>query len=499
MKNSKRILALCALLVFVLSMFSTAAYAKDIPLIGPVARVSVAINGDPRTSRGFCWYTPKETVSMVKIYKDGVDVTSELSLSIPICEKWEGNYMHKVTVSGMEPGTTYTYQVGDGTNWSGVGTFTTDDGDDNVNLVVVADVQASSLKSFESGANVLQSALDMMPDYDFVANMGDFTNDSDNEEWNYYDAAFKDLNLQYTIAPAAGNHDGFSVWHWFNNMFNLDTTESVQTLNGVNYSYDYGNAHFAVLNTNDMASLSDAQLEWLENDLNSTDKDWKILFLHKSPYTLGKDGKWMEAGYTRPTISAICDRCGVDLVMSGHDHMYLRTKTLQDSKVSETGTTYVLAGTAGSKRYEIRSFMANSFLDTNLIAAMTIQKKGYGNYWDPNEQDWDQSKDTNIGGCFSTVSIKGGELTLNAYIVADEKAEDGSNVITNIDTFTISKEVGQNTATYSGDNTTDVFTYIAGIVPSFRHLAEYTLTTWLPTFVRIIPKIIYVYITEGVF
>ena len=83
--------------------------------------------------------------------------------------------------------------------------------------------------------------------------------------------------------PIAGNHDGFARRDWFNNMFCLDTSESVQTNNGVNYSFDYGNAHFAVVNTNDLLSVSLSQLKWLKNDLNSTDKDWKIICMHKSP------------------------------------------------------------------------------------------------------------------------------------------------------------------------------------------------------------------------
>ena len=48
-------------------------------------------------------------------------------------------------------------------------------------------------------------------------------------------------------------------------MFNLDTRESVQIKDGVNYSFDYGNAHIAVVNTNDLISVTIPQLKWLKN------------------------------------------------------------------------------------------------------------------------------------------------------------------------------------------------------------------------------------------
>ena len=60
--------------------------------------------------------------------------------------------------------------------------------------------------------------------------------------------------------------------------------------------------------------------------MNGTDADWKIVCMHKSPYTLGKDGKWPDALYLQESLAKVLDKCGVDLVLSGHDHQYLRTK-----------------------------------------------------------------------------------------------------------------------------------------------------------------------------
>ena len=456
-------------------------------------RISVTINGDTASERGFTWYTRAETDSLLVI--DGV---SEDKITYQDVFEWEGNYCHKANVKGLEAGTEYTYTLGSTDVRSAQGKFRTDDGDDKVNFIAIADVQASSDENFRRGAETLSAAFSVMPDADFTANMGDFTNDSTNEEWNYYAKNFDSLSLSTTLAPVAGNHDGLGVWNWFANMFNLDTSESVQNLNGVNYSFDYGNAHFAVLNTNDVLSVSLSQLNWLRNDMNSTDKDWKIVFMHKSPYTLGKDGKWPDALYLQRSFTAVCDLCGVDLVMSGHDHQYLRTNPLKANTVNEDGTTYVLSGTAGTKRYEIRSFLKGLFLKESAIAALTIQKDGYGNYW--NGEDWNSTKEEYIGGCFNCINIDGGNLTLSSYILSDKMLdEDGNRLITMHDTFTLSKETGKNTATYKGDNTTSEAEFYLGVVPSFMSLAVYTFVEWLPKFLVNLPNLLYVYITEDTF
>ncbi len=481
--------------------------ATDAPAAAPEAapfRISVTVNGDTATSKGITWYTKTATESLVEIADEsGAPVAAKITYEDVF--EFEGNYVHKALVTGLEAGKTYYYDVGDKNVRSACGTFVTDDRDDKIEFITIADIQASSLKNFQYGARVLDNAFATMPGAEFMINLGDFTNDSTNEEWDYYDEALKSINLNTTLAPVSGNHDGLGVWDWFNNMFNLDTSESVQNLNGVNYSFDYGNAHFAVLNTNDLLCVSFAQLRWLENDMNSTDKDWKIVLMHKTPYTLGKDGKWPDALYLQAALTNVVDRCGVDLVMSGHDHQYLRTKPLKNEKLNEDGTVYVLAGTAGTKRYEVRPFLANHFLDTDFIDALTIQKHGYGNYW--NGTDWESTNEDYIGGIFNTISIDGGKLTFNSYVVSDYTENENGEIIdmneeakvTLHDSFTLEKETGKNKITFTGDNTTTEAEYYLGVVPSFLGLAAYAIINWLPRFLVMVPALLESVIVYDVF
>ena len=484
----KKLISVALSLILALSCCFCAAYAAE---GAQPFRVSVTVNGDTSTSRGICWYTAGDTGTVAEIYEDGVK--SETCSAEYDSGEWKGNYYHKALITGLEPGKTYTYRVGNGSVWS-EGAFTTDDGDGSFGFIAVSDIQASNADNFRKSAATLAAAVETMPDAELVVNCGDFTDDCTNEQWDWYFETTAESMNGLTLAPVAGNHDGLvkDGAGWFSHIFDLDESRTVGDPFGVNYSFDYGNAHFAVLDTNDCIVVSDAQLEWLKNDLDSTAKDWKIVLMHKSLYTLGKDGKWPDVYYIRSQVVKIFDKCDVDLVISGHDHMYLRTKQLTGGSPAEGGTSFVLAGTAGAKRYEIRSFLADSFLDTGNIASLHIQKNGYGNYW--NGSDWNSTDESNIGGCFSTVAVDGGTLTLNAYILGDESGE-----ITNIDTLTLRKNTGENKATYTGDNTTSSFKYAASAAATLGKLLGYALFVWLPKFFRILPKIVSVYKNEGTF
>ncbi len=506
-KNFMKLISvvLCFAMLSGCLVFSVSAEETAAPVAGDATpvRISVTVNGDPSTQKGITWYTKAKTDSVVEIINaDGTPANATITYEDVF--EWEGYYVHKALVSGLEAGKTYYYDVGDKTVRSAAGTFVTDNDDDKFEFIAIADIQAGNQENFNRGARVVNHALETMPNAEFIVNLGDFTDDSTNEEWNYYDNAMKDVNLRTTLVPIAGNHDGLGVEDWFNNMFNLDTSESVQTSDGVNYSFDYGNAHFAVLNTNDILAISIPQLKWLENDMNSTDKDWKIVFMHKSPYSLGKDAKWPDALYLQKSLTKVLDKCNVDLVMSGHDHQYLRTKALTGNKVNEDGTVYVLSGTAGAKRYEIRTFLANHFLKTEFIDALTIQRSG-GNYWDGS--DWDQQNEDYIGGIFNTLSVNGGNLTLNSYVVSDYTTNENGEIVdvnevpkvTCHDSVTFTKELGENKITFTGDNTTSELEYNLGIVPSFLGLAAYAIIEWLPKFLVMVPALLESVIVYDVF
>ncbi len=425
-KSIAKIISLILVLCMTLPVMASAAVA------GEVSRVSVTINGDSSTSRGFCWYTDEKAGTDVQICPVGKDLTKAEVFS-GVSHKAMDKYVHKVQVDTLKPNTKYQYRVGDSKTgvWSDVGYFTTPSKtNDEANFIVFADVQASSEENFQAAAKVLQSAVNTMPNYEFAIGLGDFVNDCTNEEWDSYFRNFSFMNMNTTLVPVAGNHEGNLQWFKFNNMFNIGAVENSMTTTGCYYSFDWGDAHFAVLNSNDMYPMSASQINWLKNDMNSSDAQWKIVVMHRALYSAGKNINKPDTVIMRNLLLPVIDELGIDVVFAGHDHMYMRTEPVKNEEVqsAETiteiwngesttfalnpdGTTHILPSTAGTKRYGVNEDAIPPILENSAVA-----------------------RDTKDGGVFATVSLDSEHFVYKAYMVDDETGEK-----TLIDTYAIKK------------------------------------------------------------
>ncbi len=401
-------------------------------MVGEVSRVSVTINGDSSTARGFCWYTDENAGTDVQVCPVGKDLTKAEIIS-GTSYKAMDKYVHKAEADNLKPNTKYQYRVGDSKTgvWSDVGYFTTPSKTkDEANFIVYADVQASNEENFQSAAKVLQSAVKIMPNYEFAIGLGDFVNDCTNEEWDSYFRNFEFMNMNTTLVPIAGNHEGNLQWFKFNNMFNIGEAEGSATITGCYYSFDWGDAHFAVLNSNDMYPMSASQINWLKNDMNSSDAQWKIVLMHRALYSAGKNINKPDTVIMRNLLLPVIDELGIDVVFAGHDHMYMRTEPVKGEKVqvaqtvteywngeqttfavNPDGTTHILPSTAGTKRYSVNEDAMPPILESAALA-----------------------RDTKDGGVFATVSLDSNHFVYKAYMVDDETGE-----TTLIDSYGIKK------------------------------------------------------------
>lgn len=104
------------------------------------------------------------------------------------------------------------------------------------------------------------------------------------------------------------------------------------------YSYDYANVHFVSLDSyargRDGKLLTDAgseQMAWLIKDLETTKQRWKIVYFHHPPYTKGTydSDVWENLKQPRLVVTPVLEKYSVDLVLSGHSHVYERSKPLK--------------------------------------------------------------------------------------------------------------------------------------------------------------------------
>lgn len=145
-----------------------------------------------------------------------------------------------------------------------------------------------------------------------------------------------------------GNHDGY-------NRITEDGFDYWEKYFGpLYYSFDFGNYHFTGVNTYDMSklerltflfiplnwggSITDHQLQWIKNDLESSNADLNFMFLHHNPLWDTKKDSLIGKGYeNRENILSLIYDNDVDMVLAGHNH--LDTVNIENDVIFITTTT----------------------------------------------------------------------------------------------------------------------------------------------------------------
>jgi hypothetical protein len=91
----------------------------------------------------------------------------------------------------------------------------------------------------------------------------------------------------------------------------------------------------------DSTALDGEQMEWLEKQLHESNAEWKIALLHYPLYTSGRYS--LAARGHRFALESAFVEGGIDVVFSGHEHIYQRSQL-------QRGILYFITGGAGSLR-----------------------------------------------------------------------------------------------------------------------------------------------------
>ena len=430
--------------------------------------------GEDATSRNINWYT-KSTVqgtdieifeyaespafSDASIVPEGVTVTATTERTIRTYPGIDFGFVgimqyefpmnrHSITVSGLEAGKTYVYRVGDASRnwWSETGKLTIADGSDETTFINVTDTQSISKIQYERVAKVLAKAQELYPEAGFILSTGDNVdhgNDFNHWHWLLDEASATFMNIPYM--SVSGNHEDMGEYAIVTN-FTISNAPEQDTITGIYYSFDYNNTHTAVLNSNDLNdddALSEEQIDWLINDMQSSDADWKFVALHKAPYSNGSHYDDSDVIQIREQLSVLMPELDVDMVFQGHDHVYLRTDAMIDNKVESVttstttfngkeytvkedpqGTIYSIVGCSGVKAYKTKD---PSLTDELFPRAEAIREFNYST--------------------FSGIRIIGDTLYYDAYEINPADGE-----TTNIDSFAIRKNLNPDNTTDNGDD-----------------------------------------------
>lgn len=262
------------------------------------------------------------------------------------------NEEHEVRLTGLKPATKYFYSVGDGEKTSFKGEhfwFKTSPqinadintpvrfwvtGDQGYPNIIQSQVRDAMLNWLKRNPRTLKNT----PPLDFWITTGDnaYRSGSNEQFQAGFFEPYKTILRNTPVWPVYGNHDA-RRWVFFD-LFTFPTkAESGGVASGSEhyYSFDYANIHFVMLDTQENAlGVGSEMVSWLKEDLKQTKQQWLITFFHHPPYTKGShdsDNKWDSGGRLitiRENILPVLEKAGVDLVLSGHSHMYERSELI---------------------------------------------------------------------------------------------------------------------------------------------------------------------------
>jgi predicted phosphodiesterase len=277
-------------------------------------------------------------------------------------ESLEAKTLHSVTLTGLQPATRYAYEVSHagGSRLAAVTTAPKEDSSTPFRFLVYGDNRTDDA----AHAAVVRGMVAMQSD--FLVHTGDFVeNGGSKPQWQTFFDIEAPLLREKPIFSCVGNHElvdgtGIEYVRYFGPSESIGAITAPDASAGkllppehINGTYRWGNTRFFMLNGM-VAWRSGADRAWLEKALSTADNEpglvWRIVVVHFGPWSSGPHGNNMllhDAG-----IPAMLRSHKVDVVISGHDHIYERGWA--------EGMAYIVSGGGGAPAYRIRSALPSA-------------------------------------------------------------------------------------------------------------------------------------------
>jgi len=350
------------------------------PVVGFVPEVLGMGVGATTSEVRFAWLSDTGSTknkSFVRLFNASGTVIStdsgEASKASPLIKLY-----HKVAAKNLTPNTEYKYSVSNNkTDWSQRYSFKTP-GTGAFTFAVAGDMHQGYIPDPDDNKVGRQRAIMgwdttmrriAARNVSFVASVGDHIDTAKIEE--FYKPFFTPPPMQsIPFAIAMGNHDIDSLFVYHFNLPNTTDKKLIISYSPTikwygSYWYLYNNALFVVLNTGAYLIQSD-KLKEAQNHVVYFDTimtraknahagkyDWLIVQHHKSTQSVGAHALDEEILFFKQAgFETLMDKHNVDLVIAGHDHIYVRTKPMKAGKTATSGgTVYLTLPTASYTKF----------------------------------------------------------------------------------------------------------------------------------------------------
>lgn len=253
--------------------------------------------------------------------------------------------VYKSVLNQLEADSIYYYLIQLENVYSELNSFKTLPKDAPTRFAFFGDIQGYKLSHYTSFADTYALVLENEETVDISYLAGDLVDDGIKyNQWLYFEEVLSEYIATSLWMSTIGNHDVYHSDEIYVNTFNYPSN-GLEGLEERSYFIDLPFARIAVWDT-ESSNRFDEQAEWLKEIMNDVQK-FKLVLMHRSAYPMSYN-----EGYIR-NLNQVFDEADIDMVLSGHDHIFSRTTMKADEKADAgEGVTYMIGGSpSGSKYY----------------------------------------------------------------------------------------------------------------------------------------------------
>lgn len=262
-------------------------------------------------------------------------------------------------IKGLNPGKTYEYEIGNADESMYTGSFKIPDSSDKIKFLYLGDVQfEDSQNEYRQWGGMIKNIYENNEDIDFAVIGGDMVNSpTDKTQWESFLQNCK-IFSKLPLMTVSGNHEGVSSNNTYRKIFAIpgngpDIFED--DLDGEFYYFDCKECRFVMLDSSFLTEqraeavgkqkwglMEKAVEKWITEVLDVQDDKWLIVIVHHPVYGM-HEGDYVSRKI-RKLWTPLMEENGVDMVFCGHQHMYMRTKSIN-------GIVYIM-GNSGNRKSE---------------------------------------------------------------------------------------------------------------------------------------------------
>lgn len=316
------------------------------------SRQVILCMGERNDTMFISWQGDESGPYFLRVSDDKLSLPAVSPIIAQKAEIFSGDYYrYKVKLTGLEAGKTYYYEIGDGVMYETPRFFSMPKNDGEDVFTYLGDPQFDKrVEDYQAWGTLTRQMYEEHPEIEFAVLGGDMVNLPRRED--HWQGFIDNCGIfsELPMATVPGNHEGVTSNNTYKKMFHhIGNGPYGEAF----YWFEREQCRFVMLDSSFLTKARQVTMgqalwtardreikKWIEDTLAESDKTWNIVVIHHPVY--GMHDMFTVSKDIRDNWLPILEDGRVDLVLCGHQHVYMRTRPID-------GIVYVM-GVSGAKR-----------------------------------------------------------------------------------------------------------------------------------------------------